>query len=247
MTHHSLFKHIFHQDITDPGSQEMLEQVIKDYPYFSAAHYFLLNKISDSDTNYYITAALTALHFGNPFLLNYHLTKKENTSTAVADALAKRVHSDSDIKEKVEEAEVLPAVAGLSTATLANDKIPEELVFEPLYTTDYFASQGIKLSEEIQSSDKLGKQLKSFTEWLKTMKKVHDSKLPEGNEQLDSAVQHLAEISNREAEIITEAMADAYLQQGKTAKTIEIYQKLSLLNPLKSAFFAAKIDQLNNK
>lgn len=25
----------------------------------------------------------------------------------------------------------------------------EELLFEPLHTTDYFASQGIKLSEEI--------------------------------------------------------------------------------------------------
>lgn len=247
MTHHSLFKSIFHQEISDPTSQEMLEQVKKDSPYFSAAHYFLLKKISESDVNYDNTAALTALHFGNPFLLNYHLAKKENTLDELTEAPAGSVHSKSDIKEKVEEAVVSTTVTSLSTSTMADDKSSEELVFEPLYTTDYFASQGIKLSEEIQSSDKLGKQLKSFTEWLKTMKKVHDSKLPEGNEQLDSAVQHLAEKSNKEDEIITEAMAHAYEQQGKTTKAIEIYQKLSLLNPLKSAFFAAKIDQLNNK
>ncbi|MEO5941985.1 MAG: hypothetical protein ABIP30_05485 [Ferruginibacter sp.] len=120
----------------------------------------------------------------------------------------------------------------------------EELLFEPLYTTDYFASQGIKLSEAVQSADKLGKQLKSFTDWLKTMKKTHENRLPEGSEQMDKTVQALAEKSNKEDDILTEAMAEAYQQQGKTLKAIEIYSKLSLLNPAKSAFFAAKIDQL---
>ncbi|MEI9934455.1 MAG: hypothetical protein WDM71_06290 [Ferruginibacter sp.] len=43
----------------------------------------------------------------------------------------------------------------------------EPLLFEPLYASDYFASQGIKLTDEIQSTDKLSMQLKSFTEWLK--------------------------------------------------------------------------------
>jgi hypothetical protein len=46
------------------------------------------------------------------------------------------------------------------------------LAFEPYHTVDYFASQGIKLSQEEVTKDKFGKQLKSFTEWLKTMKKL---------------------------------------------------------------------------
>jgi DNA-binding SARP family transcriptional activator len=113
-----------------------------------------------------------------------------------------------------------------------------------LHTTDYFASQGIKLSEEMQPNDKLGKQLKSFTEWLKTMKKVHESKLPEGNEQLDASVNKLAEKSNKDEEVITEAMAEAYIIQGKPEKAKDVYLKLSLLNPSKNAYFAAKIDQI---
>ncbi|MBS1755711.1 MAG: hypothetical protein JSU03_00400 [Bacteroidetes bacterium] len=120
----------------------------------------------------------------------------------------------------------------------------EELLFEPLYTTDYFASQGIKLSDTPQADDKLGKHLKSFTAWLKTMKKTHEYKLPEGNEQLERIVQVQAEKSNKEDEILTEAMAEACIQQGKILKAIEIYTKLSLLNPAKSAFFAAKIEHL---
>lgn len=130
-------------------------------------------------------------------------------------------------------------------------KLPEEKgagvelpLFEPMHMVDYFASQGIKLSEEVQSGDKLGKQLKSFTEWLKTMKKVHAVSPAEETVQADKSVEAMAELSNRENEVITEAMAEVFARQGKLAKATEVYQKLSLLNPAKSAYFAAKIDNL---
>jgi hypothetical protein len=125
-----------------------------------------------------------------------------------------------------------------------SDVKEDTITFEPLHTTDYFASQGIKLSSEIQPTDKLGKQLKSFTEWLKTMKKVHADQMPASGGQADLSIQKLAEKSNIEEGVITEAMADVLLQQGKADKAIEVYKKLSLLNPSKSAYFAAKIDQL---
>jgi hypothetical protein len=120
----------------------------------------------------------------------------------------------------------------------------KDIAFEPLHTTDYFASQGIKLSGEIKPTDKLGKQLKSFTEWLKTMKKIHTDKLEQSSGQADQVIQTLAEKSNAEDEVLTEAMAEVLLQQGKTDKAIDVYKKLSLLSPTKSAYFAAKIDQL---
>jgi len=130
-------------------------------------------------------------------------------------------------------------------------KLPEEKdtnvelpLFEPMHMVDYFASQGIKLGEEIQTGDKLGKQLKSFTEWLKTMKKVHTVSPAEETAQTDKSVEAMAELSNRENEVITEAMAEVFARQGKLGKATEVYQKLSLLNPAKSAYFAAKIDNL---
>ena len=123
----------------------------------------------------------------------------------------------------------------------ANENVP---AFEPMHLIDYFASQGIKLSDEVQTADKLGKQLKSFTEWLKTMKKIHTPDNEANAGISDIAIQALAAKSNKEGEIVTEAMADVLVQQGKAGKAIEVYQKLSLLNPSKSAFFAAKIEQL---
>lgn len=130
------------------------------------------------------------------------------------------------------------------TASLNQAVDDKALSFEPMHLVDYFASQGIKLTEEVQTADKLGKQLKSFTEWLKTMKKIHVPANEPNTGQTDIAIQSLAERSNREGEIITESMAEVFARQGKTAKAAELYQKLSLLNPLKSAYFAAKIEQL---
>jgi hypothetical protein len=126
----------------------------------------------------------------------------------------------------------------------SNDSNPIE--FEPLHTVDYFASQGIKITDEPVSSDKLGKQLKSFTEWIKSMKKIHASQPEVQDPQTDIKIQGIAEGSNIETEVVTEAMADVLVKQEKIAKAIEMYEKLSLNNPSKSAYFAAKIESLKS-
>ena len=128
----------------------------------------------------------------------------------------------------------------INTTDITEDKI----TFEPLHTSDYFASLGIKLSGRALNSDKLGKQLKSFTEWLKDMKKLQPDQIPLQSDQANLSIQQLAEASNLETEVETEAMAEVLIQQGKKQKAINVYKKLSLLNPSKSAYFAAKIDQL---
>ena len=43
---------------------------------------------------------------------------------------------------------------------------------------------------------------------------------------------------------VSESMAEVYARQGKVQKAIEIYEKLSLLNPEKNTYFAAKIENL---
>ncbi|CAN5612129.1 hypothetical protein BH11BAC3_BH11BAC3_26250 [soil metagenome] len=150
-------------------------------------------------------------------------------------------------EENEDEEELLPEEGEPMNFKLVLPKVnitEQTLSFEPLHTSDYFASLGIKLSGEIKPNDKLGKQLKSFTEWLKTMKKIHNDILPETAAQTEISIQKLAENSNKEGEVLTEAMAEVLIQQGKAKKAIEVYKKLSLLNPSKTVYFAAKIDQL---
>jgi hypothetical protein len=129
------------------------------------------------------------------------------------------------------------------------EKPVEEATLLPLETTpyhriDYFESQGIKL-EEGKADDKLGAQLKRFTDWLKQMKRINPNL---NNIETDAAgesqVQNMAEHSNEPKEIVTEAMAEVLVKQGKPEQAIQIYEKLSFSNPSKSVYFAAKIQEL---
>jgi hypothetical protein len=144
--------------------------------------------------------------------------------------------SNAAITERIE---IIPPI------TAETNQTGTGLVFEPYHTVDYFASQGIKLSQEEVSKDKFGKQLKSFTEWLKTMKRLPAAEqvksLEPGSEQ---KIENLAAHSVEGEEVYTETMAEVWERQGNREKAMEVYNKLSLLNPSKRAYFAAKIDSL---
>jgi hypothetical protein len=119
-------------------------------------------------------------------------------------------------------------------------------LFEPLHTIDYFASQGIRLTLEENPTDPLGRQLKSFTDWLRTMRRLPQKDreiIP--NRVAEQAVQNFAAHSIEGKEPVTETMAEVLAKQGMPDRARIVYEKLSLLNPDKSAYFAAKIEQLN--
>jgi len=150
---------------------------------------------------------------------------------------------EAGITPPAEEGIALPAVAQAEPiAEMASEPI---VTFEPYHTIDYFASQGIKLTLDENPSDKLGRQLKSFTDWLKVMRK-----LPQKNNEIvpDIAAEHqvraIAAHSIEGKEIVTETMAEVLVKQGMREKAMEVYRKLSLLDPDKIAYFANKIDQL---
>jgi hypothetical protein len=119
-------------------------------------------------------------------------------------------------------------------------------IFEPFHTIDYFASQGIRLTIDENPTDSLGRQLKSFTDWLKVMRR-----LPQKEREIipdrvaEQTIQNFAAHSIEGKEVVTETMAEVLAKQGMTDRARIVYEKLSLLNPDKSAYFAAKIEQLN--
>ena len=62
----------------------------------------------------------------------------------------------------------------------------------------------------------------------------------------EKLIQNSAEESNVNTEVLTEAMAEVLLKQDKKEKAIEMYNKLSLINPSKSVYFAAKIESIKS-
>ena len=66
-------------------------------------------------------------------------------------------------------------------------------------------------------------------------------------EEGDDAESIVTEASfDDEDDIVSEEIAEIYVTQGLKMQAIEIYRKLSLLNPKKSAYFADQIEKLSN-
>ena len=156
------------------------------------------------------------------------------------DAPAKTTDSGSRLSSMIEQ-----QLKEFNKQVEENAEIP--VANETYYRVDYFASQGIKLKNENEEQDKLDSRLRSFTGWLKQMKKINNQPIDLGTTQADElAVQTQAEYSNEGAGVLTEAMADILIMQGKPGKAIAVYEKLSFLDPSKSFYFATKILQLKD-
>jgi tetratricopeptide (TPR) repeat protein len=167
---------------------------------------------------------------------------------------------EEEIDEPVEtEADIEPATAteakisGMLSEQLADfrkpvaetDKLDIEREKERLHTIDYFASQGIRIDLSQIPQDKLTSHLRKFTDWLKQMKNPNPAQVDLGTSaEMENAVMEIAKTSNVTREVLTEAMAEVLVKQGQVDKAIQLFIKLSFINPEKSSYFAARIEQL---
>jgi len=173
-------------------------------------------------------------------------------STKLGEEMTEQLRQESHTQDEIEtsrspEENNGGPVAMPPLADLSQEPGGAELSFQPYHTVDYFASQGIKFIPEERPTDRFGKQLKSFTDWLKTMKRLPQSEVSKITDiASERNVEQMAEHSIDTGEVITETMAEVWIKQGNKEKAIETYNKLSLLNPDKSAYFASLAEQLKN-
>ena len=249
---HYIVKHLFSANSLDAVSLKQVEDLSNKFPFFNVGHYLLSKKLHLGKTeNFLDETQKTALYFHNPFWLQWLL--QNSFDETLPEIKTYHINEYGKTQIKTNEQLISREATGKSHSSDHTEqpgkKIAQEdaLIFEPYHTLDYFASQGIKFVVDEKPNDKLGRQLKSFTEWLKTMKKLPQKNAESSNiETAEQAViEGYAAHSIQQKEIITEAMAEVLAKQGKNEDAVGLYQKLSLLNPAKSAYFAAKIEQLN--
>ncbi len=249
-----LSKAVFNKSSIESCSLVEIKTLADKYPYFAAIQVLLSAKFKENkEAGFKSQLQKTSLFITNPFWLDglinpeKYLHDEGNMKTTVLET----EHIIEETIELVEPTEVAESESSIFKFTLpelnktvsADDELP--LSFEPYHRVDYFASQGIKLEAEVLKDDKLSQKLKSFTDWLKVMKKLPElEKLNSMDTGSELKVITLAEHSISDREILTESMAEVWVKQGIYEKAIETYQKLSLLDPSKSAYFASKIENL---
>lgn len=253
-------------------SVDELQQLANKYPFFGPAQLLFAKKLKDQNTssdNKSIQKA--SLFFQNPVWFDHLINDKtdctiiEKKEEPVVFTVSTEMETPATVEEVVDQTyphkkqeeeetddeevalEDQPALEIPKLKIEPIDPSRAELIFEPYHTVDYFASQGINPKIEEKPRDSFTKQLKSFTEWLKEMKRLPVSEITADISPADEKkVEKMAEVSINDREVVTETMAEVWEKQGNVKKATEIYRKLSLLNPAKSSYFAAKIEQLKN-
>ena len=267
-----LVKSLLQKDSLEQCSVQELEQYADRHPYFGAAQLLLAKKLQVENSDRYNDQLQKTLLFFNNSLWVQHLLngngnatvthpKKEEVSIVQKQPEMVVETVENAVIEKESET-ITPAVAdpvpeatapaqeakepAINVADLKVEKAVKDIpLFQPYYTVDYFASQGIKNNEDEKPKDKFSQQLKSFTEWLKTMKPIQEATAAQQSvSSSEEKVVQMAEASIKDESVVTEAMAEVWEKQKNYPKAIDIYNKLSLLEPAKSAYFAARIEEL---
>ncbi|MFT3901761.1 MAG: hypothetical protein QM727_01185 [Niabella sp.] len=219
-------------------SIETLQQEVEKCPASAPLQLLLSQKVKEEGKEelYASQWEKTLLFFNNPLLLE-HLFNRAPQKTEEVATVAEKAK-----EEKIQDEGMEVPLPLLKIEPLAEDAL---LSFTPYHTIDYFASQGIRLGEELKANDQFGRQLKSFTNWLKEMRRLPESKVTANLTPFEaSKIEKMAEKSISGDNALTEAMAQVWAKQGLIEKAVDIYKKLSLQNPAKSAYFAAKIEHL---
>jgi hypothetical protein len=266
-----LIQSLFEKESLEEMTLDEFRSTSEQYPYSSIVQFLYSCKLkSVYHLDFPEQVIHSALFFPSPQWLNYQLSDESeigNFRLNQYDVNFNNVTEDVplEIEQPIEDSwEYDEEQSNFSTT--ANEMAPVESVeeltqhqpliqteenpvqalqipIEPYHTVDYFASQGIKTLLDNQNDD-LGKKVRSFTAWLKTMKSLQPV---QGNDQIEDDDEEIDNGNGEQvkAEIIaTEAMAEVYLKQGLAHKAIEVYAKLSLQNPANSHIFASKIIQI---
>ena len=254
-------------------ANENLKEIIKNFPYFQAAHILFAQSLNQSNDILFSEALKNAaLYSGNRKLL-FELINKESKSKKEAitePPPAEPIpNPESDLRNEVDvissnEIETIPQKE-------THQEVIEDRQDEPILEPT-ISNQPEPLSPAIHFSE----EKDSFLGWLNKLNKGPEksellASQPLINpkiekEQVDNLVDRFIQTDPRiskpsKAEffspiqmarksvedndmIVSETLAKVYIDQGNTEKAIHIFRKLSLLYPDKSTYFAALILKL---
>lgn len=248
---------LFKKSSLEECSIEEINDLAKQYPYFSSAQLLLAAKQKQAGQPDYEKQLNTAsLHVNNPLWLDHLLNSKSSNEKIIleekvpVEEVLEEPNNDELVLDKTHREFIVaskeePVAAPPASVTDKEESKKQSLEFEPYYTVDYFASQGIKNVIEEKPKDRLGQQLKSFTDWLKTIRQLPPQQVAAmSDSRSEEKVVELATHSIEDRNVETETMAEVWIKQGQPEKAVEIYRKLSLLNPSKSSYFASLIENL---
>jgi tetratricopeptide (TPR) repeat protein len=254
-------------------SNENLREIIKNFPYFQAAHILFAKSLNQSNNILFSEALKNAALFSGNRKLLFELINNENKSkkeATIEKYLSEPIpNPESDLINEVD------VIASVDAQTIPQIEIHQEVI-ESTQDQPILESTISKQPDSLPLAINFAEEKDSFLGWLNKLNKGPEkselvaSQLPMSpkneKEQVDNIVDRFIQTDPRiskpsKAEffspiqmarksvedndmIVSETLAKVYIDQGNTEKAIHIFRKLSLLYPDKSTYFAALILKL---
>ncbi|MBL7711164.1 MAG: hypothetical protein JNL13_01815 [Chitinophagaceae bacterium] len=245
------------------AEKQQVAGLLEKYPYLAAAR---LMQSADSFAQQGFTPELlqdSRLFRGN-WIYFYNMMKDAVSERIVplqevpGESAASLAHTAAEQDMKAEETLIQP---------LFTDNYFQH---QGINVPDAIPAELDKAQDTEEKDEKALMVMMGFDEWLMFLKKKNDARrseeedkaalrsmwqreklaaaIGEEDDNIPEAVFEMAINSiDREDIMVSESLAEIHVKQGRFEKAIEIYRKLSLQNPEKKTYFAAKINHLNKE
>ena len=245
-----------------------LDEIVKEYPYFQAARVLQL-KILHSEGNYKYNKALklAAVHVTDRSVLFDFI----NSKTIIPDfsALRRDFERIRKARERKEAENTPPKVSYIDREPRSyRPDLPNKSIFEePIFPEDLVNHQELAdvfIAKEPEEKPKTDAD--NISQWLENISEEHNEvaykddkvaekfklidKFLESNPKIEASRDYVSnvnladEVKSDPKQLMTETLAQVYVNQRKFKQAIQAYEILILKNPKKSAYFAAQIENI---
>jgi len=253
--------------LLDNQTVDELWLLVKEYPYFQAARMLLAKNLHDVGHEAYpLSLRLAAAYAGDrsrlkmliegKWLMDDDFENKENQSSSVetelqgnsldvahqADAPKVETPLVGDLQEETPESEIQVTRNRLQHNPLI-DSILSRLSGMPVDESEIeIPGIVVKPSEMITTAEEKTSARKALVDnFIKEEPRITPKREFFNPEDISRQSASLPD------DYVTETLARIYEQQGQFGTAIKIYEKLMLLIPEKSSYFAARIQEINIK
>ncbi len=255
MNKESFYKLVENPEMMTDKEIFSLKEMIRKFPYFQTARILYLLELNREKSIHYYDELKTTSIYANDRAHLKQLIQEKITIKPTEEPVAPPIERDSDVfsllkelqqkvdrlieekKEKEEDKELLQlAEQAQQIEELIEEKEQENKKEE--VKTGFSIEELEELPEIKDKSDEKDELIEKF---------LKREESPKGESSFFDPVRIASKSLEENEDIISETLAHLYYEQGYDKKAIKIYQKLMLLYPKNSSYFAAFIKKIENK